>query len=224
MRLLVAEDNPRLLKTLVRLLENEGYAVDGVADGASALDYIRSCDYDGYVLDILMPGKDGLEVLRTARREGSTCPAMFLTALSDVSKRVEGLEAGADDYLPKPFAAAEFIARVHAMLRRRDSFVPPSLELCGASLDRAAHKLRFDGSEVALGNKEFQILEMLMGQPGTIISIDTIMEHAWSWDSKSDSSVVWVQVSNLRKKMAKVNAPFSIRFERGAGYVFEEQS
>lgn len=222
MRVLVVEDNERLLKTLMRILMTEGYTVDGVSDGAKALDYIRSCDYDGIVLDIMLPYMDGLEVLRTIRSEGIQSPVMFLTALSDVSKRVEGLEAGADDYLPKPFAANEFVARVHAMLRRRGAFIPQVVSFAGVSLDAMSHKLRYNDREVMLSNKEYQVMEMFLSKPGVIIPIERILSHAWSWDSGADSSVVWVQVSNLRKRIAKIEAPISLKFSRGAGYVLEE--
>ena len=223
MRILVAEDNSRLLKTLTRILESEGFTVDGVSDGLQALDYAHSCEYDGIVLDIMMPGKNGLEVLQQLRGEGLTCPTMFLTALGDVPQRVQGLEAGADDYLPKPFAVSEFVARVHAMMRRRATFAPQVISFAGANLNCSSHKLTYGQKEILLSNKEFQILELLMLQPNTIVSISNLLDHAWNWDSHVDSSAVWVQVSNLRKKIAESEAPLTITFKRGSGYILEQQ-
>ena len=220
-KLLIAEDNSRLLKTRVKVLEKEGYTGDAVGDGDTALTYIENTDYDGLLLDVMMPGKDGLEVLRSARAQNVTCPVMLFTALTEISQRVEGLDAGADDYLPKPFDIAEFTARVRAMLRRRDSFSPQVTQFEGMELDSSSHKIAYQGKEALLGGKEFQIMEMLMARPGSIIPIERILMQVWNWEKDVDTSVVWVQVSNLRKKIAKIEAPVKLRFERGAGYVLE---
>ena len=222
MKLLIAEDNERLLNTLVRVLEREGYTVDGVENGALALDYLRASDYDGLLLDIMMPEVDGLEVLRTARAEGFTCPIMLFSALTEVRQRVDGLDAGADDYLPKPFDMTELTARVRAMLRRREAFSPQVMTLAGLTLDCSSHKLEYNGMQAMLGGKEFQIMEMLMARPGSIIPIERIIMQAWNWEKAVDTSVVWAQVSNLRKKIAGLGAPVTLRFERGAGYILEE--
>lgn len=222
MKLLIAEDNERLLATLVKVLEREGYTVDGVTDGAQALDYLRASDYDGVLLDIMMPELDGLEVLKTARAEGFNCPIMLFSALTEVSQRVGGLDAGADDYLPKPFDMTELTARVRAMLRRRDSFSPQVMSFAGMTLDCSSHKIEYQGAQAMLGGKEFQILEMLMARPGAIIPVERILMQAWNWEKAVDTSVVWVQVSNLRKKINGIKAPVSLRFERGAGYILEE--
>ena len=222
MKLLIAEDSPRLLKTLVKVLEREGYTVDAVGDGDTALSYIQNSSYDGLLLDIMMPGKDGLEVLRCARAEGVTCPVMLFSALTEISQRVEGLDAGADDYLPKPFDLTELTARVRAMLRRRDAFSPQVVEFASMTLDCSSHKLDYGGKQALLGGKEFQIMEMLMARPGAIVPIDRILDQVWNWEKDVDTSVVWVQVSNLRKKIAKIGAPVAVRFERGAGYVLEQ--
>ena len=222
MKLLIAEDNARLLKTLVKVLEKEGYTVDAVGDGDTAITYIENTSYDGLLLDVMMPGKDGLEVLKHARAQNITCPVMLFTALTEISQRVEGLDAGADDYLPKPFDIAEFTARVRAMLRRRENFTPQVTQYLGMSLDSSSHKIAYDGSEVLLGGKEFQIMEMLMAHPGSIVPMERILMQVWNWEKEVDASVVWVQVSNLRKKLAKVDAPVRLRFERGTGYVLEQ--
>lgn len=223
MRLLVAEDNSHLLKTLVFVLKKEGHAVDGVSNGVDALSYIKASDYDGLILDIVMPEINGLEVLRRARAAGVTCPVLLLTAMSEVQSRVEGLDAGADDYLAKPFAVEEFQARVRAMLRRRDTYKPPVATYAGVTLDPATRQLEYEGNSVALSGKEFQVMEYLMSAPETVISIESILSHAWSWDSNVDTSAVWIQMSNLRKRIASINAPLIIRFKRGSGYILQEQ-
>lgn len=222
MRLLVAEDNAHLLKSLVFLLKREGHTVDGVTNGLDALRYIEASDYDGLVLDIMMPEVNGLEVLRRIRAKGINCPALLLTALSEVSSRVEGLDAGADDYLSKPFAVEELLARVRAMLRRRESFTPPVITFADVVLSTATHELEYEGRTVALSGKEFQVMELLMCSPGSIFTIESLLSQVWSWDSDVDSSAVWIQVSNLRKRIKAIEAPLSIRFKRGSGYILEE--
>lgn len=137
MKLLVAEDDPKLLKSLVHILENGKFMVDGVDNGEDALQYAATGEYDGLVLDIMMPGKDGLEVLQELRRKGINTPTLFLTARTEISQRVEGLDAGADDYLPKPFSTAELLARIRAMLRRKDTYLPDLLSLKGGTLNRS---------------------------------------------------------------------------------------
>ena len=199
MKILVAEDDPRLLKTLIHLFESYNFIVDGVSDGEDALDFASTGEYDGLVLDIMMPGLDGIEVLKKLRAKGLSTPALFLTARTEVEQRVEGLDAGADDYLPKPFATAELIARVRAMLRRKDTFVPDLLDSGGLTLNRS------------------------MQRPGVIVTTEQLMTHVWGWETDVDTSVVWVHISNLRKKLDSIEAPMGIRFQRGAGYVLEDK-
>lgn len=221
MKLLVAEDDPKLLKTLIHIFEHNKFSVDGVSNGGDALTYAQSMEYDGLVLDIMMPGLDGLQVLHTLRQKGITTPALFLTARTEVSQRVEGLDAGADDYLPKPFATAELLARVRAMLRRKDTFLPDLLTLGEVTLNRSTYQLAFRDRLQSLSGREFQILEMLMQAPGSIISTERFITHLWGWDTTVDTSVVWVHVSNLRKKINALGAPLDIRFIRNAGYTLE---
>lgn len=223
MRLLIAEDDPRLLKTLLHIFRANQFAADGVSSGNDALAYALSGEYDGLVLDIMMPGLDGVEVLRRLRREKITTPALFLTARGELEQRVEGLDAGADDYLPKPFATAELLARTRAMLRRRDSFVPDLLTWGGVVLNRSTYQLSFDGKTQPLSGKEFQLAEMLMEKPGVVVPTEAFITHVWGWDADVDTSVVWVHISNLRKKLATLGAPLEIRFIRGAGYILEEK-
>lgn len=224
MRLLLAEDDPKLLKSLKHIFETNKFSVDVVNNGEDALHYALSDEYDGLVLDIMMPGLDGIEVLKRLRKENVTTPALFLTARTEVSQRVEGLDAGADDYLPKPFSTSELLARVRAMLRRKDNYVPDLLVYKEVILNRSTYELCYDGSMQTLSRKEFQITEMMMQQPHTIISTEQFMTHIWGWDANVDTSVVWVHISNLRKKIAAIKAPIEIRFVRNAGYMLEDRA
>ena len=223
MRVLLAEDDPKLLKSLIHIFESNKFAVDGVDNGADALAYAQSGEYDGLVLDIMMPGFDGIEVLKRLRKGGLTTPALFLTARTEVSQRVEGLDAGADDYLPKPFSTSELLARVRAMLRRKDNYVPDLLTYNDVVLNRSTYELGYDNKTQTLSGKEFQIAEMMMQQPNSIIATEQFITHIWGWDSHVDTSVVWVHISNLRKKIDAVNAPIEIRFVRNAGYILEDK-
>lgn len=223
MKLLVAEDEPRLLKTLLHIFESNGFLVDGVSNGQDALDYAQTEEYDGLVFDIMMPGLDGIEVLKRLRNSGISTPALFLTARTEVEQRVEGLDAGADDYLPKPFATAELLARVRAMLRRKDTFVPDLLERGDLVLNRSTYQVTAKDKTATLSGKEFQLLEMMMQRPGAIITTEDFMSHVWGWETDVDTSVVWVHISNLRKKLDSIDAPVNIRFQRGAGYLLEDK-
>ena len=221
MKLLVAEDDPKLLKSLVHILEHNRFSVDGVSNGEDALEYGQTGEYDGLILDIMMPGLDGLQVLQTLRRNGIKTPALFLTARTEISQRVEGLDSGADDYLPKPFSTAELLARIRAMLRRKDTYLPDLLAIGSVILNRSTYQLVFQDKIQTLSGKEFQILEMMMQAPGTIIPTDRFITHLWGWDTNVDTSIVWVHISNLRKKISAIGAPMEIRFIRNAGYVLE---
>lgn len=224
MRLLIAEDDPKLLKSLLHIFQRSKFSADGVSDGAEALVYGRTREYDGLVLDIMMPGLDGLQVLKTLRREGITTPALFLTARTEVSQRVEGLDCGADDYLPKPFSTVELLARVRAMLRRKETYLPDLLTFGAVTLNRSTYQLLYQGRDQALSGKEFQLLEMMMQAPGSIIPTERFITHLWGWDTNVDTSVVWVHISNLRKKITALGAPLEIRFVRNAGYVLEDKA
>ena len=224
MRLLIAEDDPKLLKSLLHIFQRSKFSADGVSDGAEALVHGRTREYDGLVLDIMMPGLDGLQVLQTLRREGITTPALFLTARTEVSQRVEGLDCGADDYLPKSFSTVELLARVRAMLRRKETYLPDLLTFGAVTLNRSTYQLLYQGRDQALSGKEFQLLEMMMQAPGSIIPTERFITHLWGWDTNVDTSVVWVHISNLRKKIAALGAPLEIRFVRNAGYVLEDKA
>lgn len=221
MKILLAEDNQKLLKTLTHILKSDGYVVDGVDNGDDALDYALSDEYDGLVLDIMMPGQDGITVLKQLRKKGIGTPALFLTARTEVDQRVEGLDAGADDYLPKPFETKELLARIRAMLRRKDSFTPDLVTYKGLTLNRSNFILQYKDKSVSLSGREFNIMEMLMLRADSVVSTEQLMTHIWGWESESDTSVVWVHISNLRKKLESLSCDVQIKFKRMAGYVLE---
>ena len=221
MRLLIAEDDPKLLKSLVHIFETNHYVVDGVSDGSLAFDYASSGEYDGLVLDIMMPGIDGINLLKKLRKDGVTTPALFLTAKTETYQKIEGLDAGADDYLPKPFATGELLARVRAMLRRKDNFVPDLLRFGDLVLNRSTYEIAYNGIAQSLSGKEFQVMEILMQQPGMIVTAEQLITHIWGWETDVDTSVVWVHISNIRKKLDILSAPVAIRFVRNAGYILE---
>lgn len=222
MRLLLAEDERMLSEALVSILTHSNYSVDAVYDGQEALDYLENGEYDGAILDIMMPKVDGLTVLRRIRQAGLTLPVLMLTAKSEIDDRVEGLDSGADDYLTKPFAAKELLARIRAMTRRQPAFQENVLQFGGLSLDRAEGLLRGPAGSVHLGNKEFQILEMLMQNPGWAISSERFLEKIWGYETDSGLNTVWVYISGLRKKLADVGGTVQIRASRGIGYSLEE--
>ena len=221
MRILIAEDDPKLLKSLVHIFEMNNYAVDGVDNGNDAFDFASSDEYDGLVFDIMMPGMDGVTLLKKLRANGITTPALFLTAKTETYQKIEGHEAGADDYLPKPFSTGELLARVRAMLRRKDNFTPDLLTFEKLTLNRSTYELICDGKMQALSGKEFQVMEMLMQNRGVIVTAEQLITHIWGWNTDVDTSVVYVHVSNIRKKLDALSAPVSIKFVRNAGYILE---
>ena len=221
MRLLIAEDDPKLLKSLVHIFETNHYVVDGVSDGSLAFDYASSGEYDGLVLDIMMPGMDGVTLLKELRKSGITTPALFLTAKTETYQKIEGLDAGAEDYLPKPFATGELLARVRAMLRRKDNFVPDLLRFAELTLNRSTYEIAYNGMAQSLSGKEFQVMEILMQQPGMIVTAEQLITHIWGWETDVDTSVIWVHISNIRKKLDILSATVVIRFVRNAGYILE---
>ncbi len=222
MRLLIAEDDAKLLKSLKHIFEGNKYMVDAVSSGTDAYAYASTDEYDGILLDIMMPGMDGIEVLRRLRTEGISTPVLLLTAKTEVAERVEGLDAGADDYLSKPFSTQELLARVRAMLRRKDNFVPDIIALGSLTLNRSTFELSYGNKLTPLSGREFQIVEMLIQKPNFIIPTEDLLAHVWGWNTEVDVSVIWVHISNIRKKLALMGAPIEIRFVRGAGYRLEE--
>lgn len=222
MRLLLAEDEKELSNALVAVLKHNNYSVDAVYNGLDAYDYIIGAEYDGVILDIMMPGLDGLTVLERIRGKGIQTPVLLLTARSQVEDRITGLDTGADDYLTKPFAMGELLARIRAMTRRRTEYAPNTLKAGNVTLDRERFVISTpDGGETKLGNKEFQVLEMLMLNRNILISAEKLMEKIWGFDADAEISVVWVYISYIRKKLAAVGADVEIKASRGVGYKLE---
>ena len=222
MRILLAEDEVTIARALKVMLEKNKYAVDMVHNGNDALDYIQATTYDALVLDIMMPGKDGIEVLKAVRGSGNTTPALFLTAKAEVADRVAGLDAGADDYLPKPFAASEFLARIRALTRRSNSYASSALRFGNVTLDRSQYLLKTAFEEVRLNNKEYQLMELFFRHPRQVFSSEHLMEKVWGLDSEAEMDVVWTYIGFLRRKLKQVGADVEIRTIRGAGYALEE--
>lgn len=224
MRLLLAEDEKELSDALVAILKHANYTVDAVYNGEDAIEYLRTGVYDGAILDIMMPKKDGIEVLKTARREGLTLPILLLTAKSEIDDRVTGLDAGADDYLTKPFATKELLARIRVMTRRKAQTSGNELVFGNIRLDTATFELKNGEKQVRLANKEFQMLQMLMASPGQIISTERFMDKIWGWDSETELNVVWVYISYLRRKLESVDADVKIAAIRNSGYTLEKKN
>ena len=221
MRLLLAEDEKELAKALAVILRHNNYSVDVVHNGEDALCYIENGDYDGAILDIMMPKVDGLTVLRRIRAAGNVIPVLILTAKSEIDDRVEGLDAGADDYLTKPFAMKELLARVRAMLRRRTESVDTKLTFGDLTLELSSCMLSRGDEKIRLTNKEFQMLEMLITADGGIISVERFMDKIWGYDSETEQNVVWVYVSYLRRKLSGIGSRVEIEAHRNLGYSLE---
>lgn len=221
MRILIAEDELDLAEALTVFFEKNQFSADAVNDGLSAYEYASTGEYDAIVLDVMMPGLDGIEVLKRLRREGVRTPIMMLTAKSEKDDRITGFDSGADDYLPKPFEPDELISRVRAMLRRSTDYRPTMLSFGDISLDPGTCLLECRGKTVRLSGKEFQLAEMFMRSPGVVFSADRIMEKLWGWDSEAEINVVWVHISNLRKKLKALGSKVTVRANRGLGYAME---
>lgn len=211
-----------LSDALVALLTHSHYSVDAVGDGEEALDYLMNGDYDGAILDIMMPKMDGLTVLRKIRAAGMNLPVLMLTAKSEIDDRVEGLDAGADDYLTKPFASRELLARIRAMTRRQPELSDSELNFADVKLDRAGFLLTGPDGSTNLNNKEFQLMETFLLNPTRVISTDQLFEKIWGYDTESEINVVWVTISNLRKKLKSTGSRVQIRATRNVGYSLEE--
>lgn len=224
MRILIADDEIGITKALKVILEKNKFTVDAVYNGTDALDYIMTGGYDAIVLDIMMPGLDGLEVLKRARSGGITTPVMLLTAKNDVSDRVAGLDCGADDYLPKPFATSELVARVRALTRRSETYTHSVLTVGKTQLDSGRYELACNGSAVGLSNREYQLIELFMRNPGQVFSTERIMELIWGYDAEAETDVVWTYISFLRKKLREIGSDTEIKTIRGAGYALEEHA
>lgn len=223
MRLLLAEDEHSLSRALAAILEGNCYGVDAVYNGEDALAYLEAGSYDGLILDIMMPKLDGLEVLRRLRGRGNQIPVLLLTAKSEVEDKVLGLDCGANDYLSKPFAAQELLARIRAMTRTQTMRENTVLRLGNLVLDRTTFTLSTPYGSERLPNKEYQILEMLMRRPGVLISAERFIEVVWGLDSDIEVSAVRVHISCLRKILAELRGDMQITARRNAGYCLGER-
>lgn len=221
MRILIAEDEVELAKALQFLLEKNKFSVDIVHNGADALDSFACAAYDVIVLDIMMPKVNGLEVLRQIRKSRSGVPVLMLTAKAEIEDRVAGLDAGADDYLPKPFASKEFIARVKALSRRNADYTDLILSFGDVALDCNRYELLCNSKSVRLNNKEFQLAELFWRHPHFVFSTNHLMDKIWGQDCEADISVVWTYIGFVRKKLKEIQGNVEIRTVRGAGYSLE---
>ncbi len=224
MRLLLAEDEKDLSKALCAVLKHNNYSVDPVFNGQDALDYGLCENYDAIILDIMMPKKNGLEVLAELRKQGVDTPVIILTAKSETDDKILGLDTGADDYLTKPFSMGELLARIRALTRRKSEFLPNLLTIGNLSLNRETFELSVGDNSLRLGNKEFQMIELLMNSPGRLISTEQFMERIWGYETEAEINVVWVYISYLRKKLTTLGANLEIKAVRGVGYTLEEIS
>ncbi len=220
MKLLLAEDEKELSNALLAVLKHNNYLVDVVYNGADALDFAMVNDYDGIILDIMMPKKNGLEVLKELRNNNKTVPVLLLTAKSEVEDRIIGLDLGADDYLTKPFAMGELLARIRAMTRRRE-YSSNNLSFHDLTLDRKTFELYTKKGSLRLGNKEFQMMELLMERPKVLVSTESFMERVWGYDTETEINVVWVYISYLRRKLETIQSNVQIKAVRGLGYLLE---
>ena len=214
MRILFAEDDPDLNNAVRTLLNRSGYQVDSVYNGEDALDYARAEQYDGIILDWMMPGTDGVEALRRMRAEGINTPCLLLTAKDAVEDRVKGLDAGADDYLPKPFNAQEL---------RRENYVPDVTSFEDLSLDKGTGELQCRDHVLRLTGKTLQLMTLFMENPRILFSVQQLMDKIWGWDTEAEINVVWVNISTLRKKLAELGTDAEIRVHRGTGYSLEKK-
>lgn len=218
MRLLLAEDERELSNALVAILKRNNFSVDAAYNGRDALDALETGLYDGAILDVMMPVMDGISVLKSIREKGSAIPILMLTAKSEVNDRVLGLDSGADDYLTKPFSTKELLARVRAMTRRQAGIANTILTFHDVKLNCTTYQLSSTSASFRLANKEFQILEMLMKNPGQVIRTERFLEKIWGYDTDAELNVVWVYISYLRKKLAALDAGVKIKATRNLGY------
>ena len=224
MRLLIAEDELDLAEALTVFFEKNHFSVDAVHNGFDAYEYDASGGYDGVILDVMMPKMNGIQVLERLRAEGCRTPIMMLTAKGQKDDRITGFNAGADDYLPKPFDPDELLSRVRAMLRRSEAYQPSVLAWGDVTLDPGTGLLACGGQSVRLGGREFQVMELFLRNPRQVFSAERIMERIWGWDNEAEINVVWVNISNLRKKLKAIGSRVTLKVNRGLGYALEDEA
>ena len=224
MRIMIAEDEEKLADALVQIFAKNKITADAFGNGIDALDNALTGIYDVIVLDIMMPGMNGIEVLRKIRAEGMDTPVLMFTAKDEISDKVKGLDSGADDYLTKPFATEELLARVRALGRRSSAAIVNSdVITCGdLSLDTAPYELSCGKNSLKLGLKEFSIMELLMKNSGRVLSKETLITKIWGYDSDAEYNNVEVYISFLRKKLDFIKSNAAIKTVRGVGYTLEE--
>ena len=224
MRLLIAEDELDLAEALTVFFEKNHFSVDAVHNGFDAYEYAASGGYDGVILDVMMPKMNGIQVLERLRAEGCRTPIMMLTAKGQKDDRITGFNAGADDYLPKPFDPDELLSRVRAMLRRSEAYQPSVLAWGDVTLDPGTGLLACGGQSVRLGGREFQVMELFLRNPRQVFSAERIMERIWGWDDEAEINGVWVNISNLRKKLKAIGSRVTLKVNRGLGYALEDEA
>ena len=221
MKILLVEDERDMSRVVSAVLRHEGYDVDVAPDGVVAVELVNKESYDCIVMDVMMPRKDGITALREIRASGDMTPIIMLTAKAEIEDRIQGLDSGADDYITKPFSIKELLARVRSMTRRQATFTSNVLELGNVSLSKYTFELSTDKDKVRLSNKEYQMMEMLMRNPGNVIQTEQFLERIWGYDSDSEINVVWVNISYLRKKLKALDANIQIKATRNVGYTLE---
>ena len=227
MRILVVEDEKKINDVIVKTLKKEKYGVDSCFDGEEALDYIFSVEYDFFLLDIMLPKKDGFEVLKSMRKKGIKTPVLFLTARDQIEDRVRGLDLGADDYLVKPFAFEELLARIRVVLRKNSGSGEDSgnvLKIANLTVDCNKHEVFRDDVSIKLSAKEFSILEYMMRNKGRVVSKEKIEEHVWDFDYEGGSNIVEVYIKFLRKKVDNDFSPKLIHTIRRGGYILKVEN
>ncbi|MDR2356231.1 MAG: response regulator transcription factor [Clostridiales Family XIII bacterium] len=222
MRILVVEDNVHLNALIAKKLKSENYSVDACLRGDDAQDYIACAEYDALILDILLPGLSGLDVLRAMRAKNDKTPVLLLTARDSVSDRVSGLDAGADDYLIKPFAFDELMARVRALIRRGTNAAGDVFAAADLTVDCASRRVTRGGREIKLSSREFAILEYMIRNKGIVLSRNTIGNHIRNYEYEGESNIIDVYIRNLRRKLEDTEETKLIHTVRGAGYVLRE--
>ena len=223
MKLLLAEDEKELSNAICAVLEHNGYTVDVVDNGEDGYLLAKSNEYDAIILDVMMPKKSGFDVIKELRSEHCMVPILLLTAKSQVEDKIYGLDLGADDYVTKPFAMGELLARLRAMTRRKEYEVS-NYQFFDITLDRKTCELFTKKDRIGLGNKEFQIMELLMEHPKMIVSAETLLERVWGYDTDAEINVIWVYLSNLRRKLETIESKVQIKAIRGLGYRLEKNN
>ena len=221
MRILIVEDERQLSDVLAVLLKQNRYDVDTVFNGIDGEDYAKTGIYDAVILDIMLPGKNGIDVLRSLRKQGSSTPVLLLSAKSEIEDKIVGLDNGADDYLAKPFASGELLARLRAITRRGSEYLGDLLEAGNTSLDKNTYQLSAAKGTVALASKEYQIMEMLLANYRQIIPKERFFEKIWGYDSLAEYNSIEVYISFVRKKLAAIGSDLQIKAVRNVGYYIE---